>query len=186
MNAIEAALAVHDTLTSMDVPHALGGALSLAYHGEPRGTLDVDINVFVPFADAQPVVDAMGELGFTPELPADRWAPVAGVRLREGGDGTPVDLFFSVDGRYSEIAQRCPQVPFGPDGIGVPILSAEDLVLFKLSFNRTKDWVDIDQVVRTNPSLDIDQIEELLVALRGPTMHPRVARLRRLARDATS
>jgi hypothetical protein len=29
------------------IPYALGGALALGAHGVPRGTLDVDINVFV-------------------------------------------------------------------------------------------------------------------------------------------
>jgi hypothetical protein len=35
-----------------DVPHAFGGALALAYYAEPRATVDIDLNVFVPVADA--------------------------------------------------------------------------------------------------------------------------------------
>ena len=38
--ALDAALA--------DVPHAFGGALALAYYAEPRATIDIDLNVFVP------------------------------------------------------------------------------------------------------------------------------------------
>ena len=51
-------------------------------------------------------------------------------------------------------------------------------MLFRLSFNRTKDWVDIENVIRNGPDLDLDYITEVLVDLRGPTMYPRVARLR--------
>ena len=29
-------------------PHAFGGALALAYYAEPRATIDIDLNVFVP------------------------------------------------------------------------------------------------------------------------------------------
>jgi phage tail tape-measure protein len=32
--------------------------------------------------------------------------------------------------------------------------------------------------VAYNPGLDVEQIEDLLVHLRGPGMHPRLARLR--------
>ena len=64
----------------------------------------------------------------------------------------------------------------------LPFLGAEDLCVFKLSFNRAKDWLDLAEIAKARPDLDVDQIEELLVALRGPTMYPRVAHLRTLLR----
>jgi hypothetical protein len=44
----EKILAIERALT--DVPHAFGGALALAYHAEPRATIDIDLNVFLPAA----------------------------------------------------------------------------------------------------------------------------------------
>lgn len=41
-------LAVHDALDAAELPHAFGGAIALAYcTEEPRGTRDLDVNVFV-------------------------------------------------------------------------------------------------------------------------------------------
>lgn len=60
---------------------------------------------------------------------------------------------------------------------------AEDLTVFKLSFGRDKDWVDIRGIAAAAPDLDVAYIEDQLVGLRGPLMHPRIARLRSLIRS---
>jgi hypothetical protein len=65
----------------------------------------------------------------------------------------------------------------------MPFLSAEDLVMFKMSFNREKDWVDIRNILEHTPDLDIGYIERQISGLRGPTMYPRLAALRNAARD---
>ncbi len=40
-------LAIHDALDAARIPHAIGGAIALGYCTlEPRGTRDVDVNVF--------------------------------------------------------------------------------------------------------------------------------------------
>ena len=159
--------------------HAFGGALALAYYAEPRGTVDVDVNVFVPFERAPEIVAGVEDLGFTPAEPPDRWLPIAGVRLVQADDPAMLDLFFSIDERYDEIAERVRRFPFGAESVELPFLSADDLVVFKLSFGRDKDWVDLRRLVAARPVLDLDYIERQLVGLRGPTMYPRLARLRR-------
>jgi hypothetical protein len=42
--------------------------------------------------------------------------------------------------------ERTRTVPFG-EGDALPILSAEDLAVFKVIFDRPKDWTDIDEVL---------------------------------------
>ena len=65
-----------------------------------------------------------------------------------------------------------------PGGDVLPFLSAEDLAMFKLMFGRPQDWVDLRAIARARPTLDVEYIERQVVSLRGPTMYPRVARLR--------
>ena len=175
-------MAVHDHLDGLGVPHAFGGALALAYYVEPRGTIDVDVNVFVAFASASEIVSSFAALGYAPERPAEDWVPIAGVRLVRAGEPPMLDLFFSLDERYDDIARRVRRFPFGSEGSELPFLSAEDLALFKLSFGRDKDWVDLRRLAAAHPELDIEYIEHQLIGLRGPTMYPRLARLRRLTR----
>lgn len=184
MSAAALVVTLHDHLARRRVPHAFGGALALNYYAEPRSTIDVDVNVFVPVERAPAVIEKLSVLGLIPEQIAEAWAPVAGVRLR-GDQGEVADLFFSLDEHYAEVARRLRRFPFGAPPRRLPFLSAEDLVVFKLSFNRDKDWVDIRQIFVAGTSLDLDYVEGQLIALRGPTMHPRLARLRALARAHT-
>ena len=174
---------VHSHFDHDGVDHAFGGALALAYYVEPRGTVDVDVNVFVPFASAAAVVSGLEPVGFRPERPAVGWLPAAGVRLDRRTDRARLNLFFSLDARYEEMARRKKRFPFGQQRRELPFLSAEDLAVFKLSFGRDKDWVDLRMLVTAQPGLDLDYVERQLLGLRGPTMYPRLARLRMMARD---
>ncbi len=185
MSAAEFIVALHDHFARHRVPHAFGGALALNYYAEPRSTIDVDVNVFVALDRAPAVVEALGMLGLHPAMGQAPWPPVAGVRLRSDRDEV-ADLFFSVDEEnYAVVESRVRRFPFGTPPRRLPFLSAEDLVVFKLSFNRDKDWVDIRQVLVAGTGLDLDYVERQLIALRGPTMHPRLARLRAMVRGLT-
>lgn len=180
MSLLDAVLEVHRFLDANAASHAFGGALALAQYAEPRATVDIDVNVFVPETDRADVVASFTTLGYAPErAPADL-VPVAGLRLRRPSDPYPLDLFLSLGPAYDEIATRTRRFPFGPELVELPFLSAEDLVVFKLSFGRDKDWVDIRQIIRSGVVLDGDYVERQLIELRGPTMYPRVARLRSL------
>src|ERR1700757_3196305 len=88
-------LAVHDGLDAAGIPHAIGGAIALGYCVlEPRGTRDVDVNVFLGPERAREVFAAMPrgvEFSGAQLESAERDGQV---RLRWGV--TPVDLFLSV------------------------------------------------------------------------------------------
>lgn len=180
MSIIDAVLDVHTLLTRSCPAHAFGGALALAHYAEPRATVDIDVNVFLPKTDCPSVTEALATLGYAPELEPDRAIPISGIRLRRSTDPFPLDLFLPLGPAYEEIATRVRRWPFGPDRIELPFLSPEDLAVFKLSFGRDKDWVDLRQIVRSGLALDVEYIERQLIALRGPTMYPRLARLRSL------
>lgn len=47
LDAAEVAERIACALEAAQVPYAIGGALAMGVHGYPRGTLDVDLNVFV-------------------------------------------------------------------------------------------------------------------------------------------
>lgn len=176
-------LAVDRSLDEARVEHAFGGALALAFIGSPRATADIDVNVFVPPEEMERIGTALATLGLTRE-PAVDPLPIAGVRFVSDTHPFPVDVFPSLDPRYDEVARRVERHPFGPDGETVPFLSAEDLCVFKLSFGRPQDWVDLAAIARARPTLDLDYIEDQVVGLRGRSMYPRVARLRGLRRQA--
>lgn len=183
MGLVELIIGVHRHLDRAGISHAFGGALALAYVAEPRGTVDIDVNVFLPAAEIERVVDALAPLGLSlVRGPSPDDPLIGGVRLEQAEDPFPVDVFPALHERYGEIEGRRVVRPFGPRREELPFLAAEDLCLFKLSYGRPKDWVDLSAVAAAHPDLDVDTIEDLLVALRGPTMFPRLARLRALLR----
>jgi len=150
----EKVLALDRALAHETIPHAFGGALALAYYATPRGTVDIDVNVFVPTADAARVLRALAPLG------VERGDARALAEVRKRGqvrlrwEHTPVDLAFSYDPLHDRCLERTRTVPFGGDAV-IPILSAEDLAIFKVIFDRQKDWLDlVEMVYALGPDFD--------------------------------
>ena len=107
----EKVIAIHERLAEARVPHAIGGALALAYYAEPRATIDVDINVFVSTDRWPDVRDALAPLGIDVDL--DIAALERDGQARLWWDRNPVDLFFSYDPFHDEMKRRARRVPFG-------------------------------------------------------------------------
>lgn len=172
---------VHRQLAKAGIPHAFGGAIAFGYAGVPRATLDIDIDIFLPDSHGERVVKILSELGVEPiaEYSIDRLHRDAQTRML--WDGVFVDLFFTFDEFHEAVATRITKEDF--EGHLIPVISAEDLVAFKLMFNRTKDWIDVESVLVTRgPAFDL----EYLVGWLGRTIgadDSRIARLEELARE---
>ena len=174
-------VALDQALASAGIDHAFGGALALAYYAEPRATIDIDVNLFVPGRVYGNVVEVLRPLGVDApsELPAlDRDAQA---RLAWGR--TPLDLFFVYDEVHDAMRDARRLVPFG-DGT-IPVLSPEHLVLCKVIFNRGKDWLDIAQVLVVVEELDLAEVRGWLDARRRTRRSP-AAPLRRPRCGASS
>lgn len=168
--ALEAALVV------ADIPHAFGGALALAYYAAPRGTHDIDLNVFVSEKRAERVLAALGGIGVAATGTATLRAVQDRGQARVYWDHTPIDLFFSYDPLHDRCAERARRVPFG-DGVTLPILSAEDLAVFKVIFDRAKDWNDIEEMLYAQGAdFDGGYVMEWLRKILEPG-DPRLARI---------
>lgn len=159
----EKVLAIHRELDAAKIPHAIGGALALAYYAEPRATVDVDLNVFVS-ADRWPKVrDALEPLGVDVKIDPTAFERDEQVRLWWGRNA--VDLFFSYADLHEEMRRHVRKVPFGAGTI--PILSPEHLAVCKAMFDRAKDWIDIEQILVATDPLDLSKIEKWLQQMVG-------------------
>ena len=136
------------------VPHAFGGALALAYWAEPRATIDIDVNVFVPSERRDEVLTPLADLGVD-VAGADEVVARDG-QVRVWWDRTPVDLFFSYDAFHDAADAGAVEVPFADTTIRV--LSAEHLAVCKAVFDRPKDWVDIEAMVDLGTRLDVAEV----------------------------
>jgi hypothetical protein len=142
----EKILAVHAAFDAARIPHAFGGALALAYYATPRGTQDIDVNVFLAASEAARVLGALSPLGVATGGERERREIRQRGQVRLRWERTPLDLFFSYDALHASCLERKRSVPFGGDA-SIPILAAEDLVIFKVLFDRPKDWTDVAEVL---------------------------------------
>jgi hypothetical protein len=169
-------IAVHEALRTAKVPHAIGGALALAYYAEPRATIDIDLNLFVPTELWSRVFNALSPLGI------DTSGTDTEALLRDGqcrlwwGDN-PVDLFFAYDPIHEEMRKDARRYPFADETL--PFLSPVHLAVCKAMFDRPKDWIDIEQMLVANDDLELPAIEGWLMRMVGPD-DLRLRRLREL------
>lgn len=174
---VDTIVAIGESLDAAAVPHAFGGALALAFHiAEPRGTRDIDVNVFVAPSEAARVFAAL------PAGVAHTGKDVARVerdgQVRLFWDEVPIDLFFTTHAFHDVVEIHVDRVPFA--GRTMPVLGATELVVFKAFFDRTRDWADIEAVAGAG-SADMHAAIGWLVDLLGAG-DPRIARLRGLLR----
>lgn len=157
-------VAIDRALTAAEIPHAIGGAIALAYYAEPRVTVDVDVNVFVPAKRWPEIKKALAGLGVAVEADESALARDGQVRLWWGRN--PIDLFFSHDPLHDQMASAVRRVPFGDTQI--PILAPQHLAVRKALLDRPKDWLDIEAMLAFTDPLDLDAIRSWLTRMVGP------------------
>jgi hypothetical protein len=176
----EKVVAIDRRLGEGGIAHAFGGALALAYYAEPRATIDIDVNVFISPGESAAVLSALSPLGVEDRSVGPTVIERDG-QCRWWWGRTPVDLFFAYDELHTAMREAIHTVPFGDERI--PILAPEHLVVCKALLDRTKDWLDIEQIVTASLDLDREEIRDWLARLIGDN-DPRSLRFDDIARRA--
>jgi hypothetical protein len=172
---VDKILVISSALEANRLPFAFGGALALAFCTErARGTIDIDVNVFVGQDEAERVLASLpGQVSQTAgDLPALK----SDGQTRLWWEQTPVDVFLDTTEFHVQVAQRRQFHDFG--GRRIPFLGCSDLAVFKAFFNRTKDWADLEEMIAIQ-ALNVDQTIGVLVRYLGED-DERVDRLRAL------
>jgi hypothetical protein len=157
-------IAIHNALDAAGILHAIGGAIALGYCTlEPRGTRDLDVNIFVGPERAREVFAALpNEVEFS-GLSLEQAERDGQVRLKWGI--TPVDLFMSVLPFHDHVASHLRLVPF--EGHTIPVLSCTGLTVFKAMFDRPRDWVDIEAMLEAR-AIDLEEAIRWVSEMAGP------------------
>jgi Nucleotidyl transferase AbiEii toxin, Type IV TA system len=161
---LNAIVEVHDGLDAAGIRHAFGGAFALLWcTGEPRTTVDIDLNIFVPPSETQRVLDALpGEIEATDDEVSKL---MADGQCRLMFDGIPVDVFFDTTSFHDDLRLHVKEHELG--GRRLPFLGCNDLAVFKAFFNRRKDWADIEEMLRAG-RLDVSYVTGILNEYLGP------------------
>jgi hypothetical protein len=165
-------LAVHDGLSAAALPHAFGGAIALAYcTEEPRGTRDLDVNVFIDPTRAKDVFAALPSSVIVAD--SDVEAAEQEGQARVWWEDTPIDVFLDIHSFHEEVARGVRQVPFMDRTI--PVLGCTGLAVFKALFDRTKDWADIEAMVEVG-AMDVPDAVAWLTRMVS-SEHPAAQRM---------
>lgn len=141
------------------------GAQALAVRGIPRQTLDVDVTVALPL-DA--LAERLASLA-THRLSSRPADPVAfaeryGVLPLLHASGITIDVILAGTPFETEAMSRA--TPADILGVRVPVVSAEDLVVYKLGSDRPQDAQDARAVIARNAaSLDTAYVRRHLIDL---------------------
>lgn len=158
MSLEEELVAVHDALKTAGVAHALcGGIAANLYRTDVRATVDVDLCV----ACSAPELVALARLfearGW---LVHPAWRQAELLRLQR--EGRPrVDLLIAATPFERAAVERA--VSFDIDGRTIRVLTAEDLVVFKLVAGRARDYEAVAAIINAvGRQLDVGFIEDAL------------------------
>lgn len=173
---VDKVVELHLVLNKASIPHAFGGALALAWCTErARGTIDIDINLFLQPAEAQRVLNVLpAEVEITDK---GRSQIQRDGQTRLWWQTTPLDVFFNTTPFHEHVARRARVETFG--GEQIPFLACRDLAVFKAFFDRDKDWFDLREMSAAG-TIDFESVIGVLALHLGGDDY-RIERLRDLA-----
>ena len=134
-----------ELLNSGGVDYVIVGAHSLAFHGRPRYTGDLDILLRSTPEQALKIIELLKGFGFSDVdfKPTDFTEPEQIIQL--GREPNRIDLLTSISGVTNDEAFSS-KVLAELDGIPVFVLSKEALIRNKRAVGRPQDLADIDSL----------------------------------------
>ena len=181
LDAADVAVALAVALDSQGRDYAIGGAIALGYWTEPRGTMDVDLTLFMSQDEPRAVVEQLRSIGCdVDEKQAAQFLVEHGF-CRASYYNVRVDVFVESYEFYKTVKRRRARVILRDRE--VRILDAETLCVFKMMFFREKDILDVKGIMRDLGSpLDRKFIREQLVEICG-SHDPRIIRWDEIAAE---
>lgn len=151
---MQALLGVHDVLDSAKVSHALcGGLAANLYRDEVRATSDVDLAVVVTPARLVDLAQALSNAGWKVE---PLWRQSEQLRLTRK-DLPRVDCIVATNDYERTAIEHA--VPAYIEGHELAVLTAEDLIVFKLIAGRARDYEAVAAIINARGKrLDVDYI----------------------------
>ena len=154
------------------------GAQAVQVWGLPRLSADVDVTIRLRSKELAPFLAAMKAAGFSCRVP-DPEAFARETRVLpfvHEASRIPLDAILAGLGPEEEFLARAQTVAI--EGIRVPVISPEDLVVTKILAGRPKDLGDVRGILRqASPQFDFSRVRSLLDALEDALSRSDLVRL---------
>jgi hypothetical protein len=163
---------VSDVLTRHHVNYAVIGGMAAGYRSQPRFTKDVDFLLYVPQLSLPPVLEELGEHGFSFDLMTAIREFTQEHMTVLSYHGIRIDWLKPVIPAYLHVLERATVETWLDHEIRVA--SAEGLILLKLLAFRTQDQLDIENLAAAHrDDLDVAWIQaewQAILPLDDPRM----------------
>ena len=153
-DVVDVALELATFLDSHSYDYAFGGAIALGYWAAPRGTVDVDLTVFLAPDEPSDCISLLQDVN------CEFSSTDVMMSLREHGfcrvlyRGFQLDVFLPTIPFYAEARSKRRRVTLA--GKPIMIWDSETLCVFKMMFFRLKDFADVEQMLRVQGA-DLDR-----------------------------
>ena len=167
LDTLRRALRILDELA---VHFALMGGIAMAAWGRLRATQDFDLLLGSSQVDPDRLLSALRQAGFKFRRDAPL-TEIGGARFLQAVYAHP-DHFLDVrvdlqlaDHEFHKLAVRR-AIPLQFDGLTIPVVTLEDLIVLKLAAGRVLDRVDAAEIYRARESqLDLDHLRRAAASL---------------------
>ncbi len=151
-------------LVAAGLPYMVTGSVALSLYAEPRMTRDVDLVVDLRPSDAPRILAVFGaEFNVDPDRTRDAIARRSMFNVIHTAAVVKLDIIVRRAGAYREEEFRRRRLA-EIDGVGMWVVSAEDLVLSKLDWARDSrsevQLRDVRRLIKAQPRLDWTYVEE--------------------------
>jgi hypothetical protein len=159
---------------------AIIGGVAASLLGKPRLTKDIDAVVLE--ADAEALIASGASYGFLPRIAdAVEFARNTRILLLRFAEGEiDIDLSLGALPFEYEIIDRSAMIDVSPE-VSIRVASPEDIVVMKAIAGRGRDIMDIENIIQTNPDLDVERIRrwvrEFSAVLEMPEIHDALEKL---------
>ena len=148
------------------------GGLALQRYGEARVTRDVDLAVLAGFGGEERVARLFLQ-EFSPRIPDALEFAIANRVLLVEVSGVGVDVSLAALPFEEEMVARATKFAFIA-GQALLLCTAEDLIILKSFAARPQDWIDVQNVITRQASLDWDYILPRLTELADLKEEPQL------------
>jgi hypothetical protein len=163
-DAATAARRLADALEAAGIEYAIGGALALNLYSVPRATNDVDLALYISGLEAPEAIAALRGAGCQFDEQRAMDALVQGTDFGARCEGLRVDVFLGSHDLHWSAHERAVRRPL--QGRPAWFLTAEDVLLFKVLWDRLIDRADVQRLIAVQGArLDLDYVRGWLARM---------------------
>ena len=150
---------VFKALNKAKVKYVVAGGAAVILYGYPRLTQDLDLVVYLEEKNLEKLFDSLKKIGYSPKVPVtkeqfkdhrqrERWKKEKGMIVFSFVDRRPpfqmIDMFVDEPIKFDLLYKKRKIVNI--EGIKIPLIGIEHLILLKENAHRPKDLDDIVQL----------------------------------------